>query len=113
MTAFTHAKRHSMTPQQYARIFALRDGKCGCPPLGAKDWGCGRKLGPADKWRVEHSTALENGGRDDDDNKWLSCEWCWPKKDAADHAEAAEIRGEATRHTVPSEHRRSRAWGRR
>ena len=110
---FHHEARQTFTPQQRARIYAERGGRCGCPPLGEKDWGCGRKLGPADKGRVEHSIALENGGTNDSDNLWVCCSWCWPEKDADDHAMAAHSRGAYTKHVVPKQFQRSRAWGRR
>ena len=109
---FTHEKRGSMSPQRRARIFAERGGVCGWVK-GGKTQGCGRKLGPADRWRVEHGDALVLGGSDDDAGLGLSCEWCWPAKDAEDADDAGHNRRTYTRHVVPSEFRRSRSWGRR
>ena len=106
MNAFVHEPRKGMTPKQRAAIFARRGGTCGDPRLGDANWGCGRKLRPGDRWRVEHSQALENGGTDDDENKWISCEWCWPAKDAADHGKAAKSRDVYTKHVVPRDGRK-------
>lgn len=108
---FQQAARLSMTPQRRARIFALRGGCCGWVKAGKKQ-GCGRKLGPRDRWRIEHGDALENGGTDDDANLGISCEWCWPDKDADDHAEHAHDRRAFTKHFVPKEHTRSKSWRR-
>ena len=103
---FQHERRKSMTPQQRARIFALRNGVCGWTCAGKKE-GCGRPLTARDKWRVEHGDALENGGTEDDNNKGISCEWCWPAKDAEDHGKAAHSRKTYTKHFVPTADRKS------
>jgi len=105
MSAFLHAKRRSRTPRERAIIFAERGGVC---------HRCTRKLGPVDSWDIDHVMALECGGTDDDDNLAPICEWCHDTdKTPADHAQGAKIRSMATRHTVPSAHRRSKSWGRR
>ena len=106
--------RGSMTPLRRAKIFAMRDGICGDKTLGAKDWGCGRKLRPpADKWTVEHHPALENGGEDVDDICYVVCSWCKKDKDSDDHAEAAYNRRVYTNHVVPREYRKARSSWRR
>lgn len=110
--SFTHEKRRSMTPQRIARVFQLRGGRCGDPDLGEKNWGCGRKLGPSDDYRIEHSVALENGGTDDEANLYISCEWCWPDKDADDHSTAGHGRRMATKHCVPKRFRAGKGWRR-
>lgn len=99
---FEHEKRGSMTPQRRAKIFALRNGICGRPELGEKNWGCGRKLRVGDIWTVEHDPALENGGTDDDESCWVVCTRCRPAKDATDHGKAAKSRKAYTRHVVPT-----------
>ena len=78
-----------------------------------KQQGCGRRLGPGDRWRAEHGDALENGGTDEDENIGISCEWCWPEKDSDDHAEHGHDRRVYTKHVVPREHTKSKAWRRR
>jgi 5-methylcytosine-specific restriction enzyme A len=104
VTPFTHDKRRIRTPQERAKLLAERGGRC------AK---CTRKLGPADRWDLDHAIALEAGGSDDDDNLAPICEWCHDTdKTPADHASGAKIRSIATRHTVPKEFRRHKAWGR-
>jgi hypothetical protein len=103
---FEHDRRKSMTPQQRARIFAANKGCCGWINAGKQE-GCGRKLTAHDKWRVEHGNALENGGTDKDDNKGISCGWCWPAKDAEDHGKAAHNRKTYTKHVVPTADRKS------
>ena len=111
-SSFTHAKRGSMTPQRALRIFQARDGRCYCPAnnIDREHYGCGRKLKPADDWRVEHGIALENGGTDNDENLWVLCEWCWPVKDADDHGQAADGRGMAVKAFVPRRYRQTRGF---
>lgn len=100
---FTHHPRHSLTPQQRARIFAEHDGCC---------HRCGRKIGVSDYWEVEHPIALENGGADTPENRKPCCEWCLPDKNAEDHSLAAKGRARYVRHVVPREFRKSRTWRR-
>lgn len=100
---FEHEKRKHFTAQQRAEIFALRMGRC---------HRCKRKLGPADKWILEHLIALENGGTNDFDNLDVTCSWCEPQKTAEDHSKAAHGKRAFTKHFVPSEFRRSKAWRR-
>ena len=109
---FTQDARKSMSPQRRARVFSKCNCRCGWVKEG-KPQGCGRKLGPGDLWRVEHGDALENGGTDNDSNLGISCEWCWPNKDADDHAEHGHDRRVYTRHFVPRDYTKSKSWGRR
>lgn len=109
-TSFTHAHRGSMSPQRALRIFQARGGVCFCPAndIDREHYGCKRKLTPADKWRVEHGIALENGGTDDDSGLYILCEWCWREKDGDDHSQAGHGRRMAVRAFVPSEYRQKR-----
>ena len=109
---FTHHERKSMTPQRRARIFAARHGICGDRELGDRDWGCGRKLGPSDRWTIEHNPALQNGGEDVDAQCYVICEWCVTKKNADDSDIAEQSRRRYVNHTVPGQFRRSRSWRR-
>lgn len=99
---FQHEKRKKFSPQERAEIFALRDGKC---------HRCTRKLGPQDRWILEHLVALENGGTNATDNLTVTCTWCEPEKTAEDHSKAGHSRRAYTRHNVPGEFRRSKSWG--
>lgn len=101
---FSHEKRRRLTGMDYARVFASTDGHCSC---------CKRKLGPADKWEADHIIALCNGGTNDLSNYRPVCEWCHGQKTAEDLDKLGHSRRAFTRHVVPAEHRRSRAWGRR
>lgn len=98
--AFKTEDRKTLTDQQRAKLFLDRGGRC---------HKCSRKLGPADKWIVEHVIALENGG----DNEWgnldLTCSWCLPKKNADDAAQAAKTRDIAVSHIVPRDQRKPRS----
>ena len=109
---FKHEPRRKFTPQQRSRIFAERGGCCGWVKMGRQE-GCGRKLGPGDRWRIEHGDALSSGGSNDENGLGISCEWCWPAKDADDAGMLGHARRAFTRHVVPSEFRRSRSWGTR
>lgn len=110
---FQHDARKSMTPIRRAKIFAKRDGVCGNPSRGEKNWGCTRKLTPVDYWQVEHDPALSLGGEDVDENCFVICEWCLNKKNADDADKVAESRNRYVNHFVPKEFRRSKSWGRR
>lgn len=102
---FEHEKRRRLTGQELAEIFARCNGHC--------KGQCKRKLRPADKWDADHITALENGGTNDIENFQVLCEMCHSAKTRNDHAKAGHARRTYTKHNVPSEHRRSRSWGRR
>lgn len=104
MNPFQHVKRRIFSPQERARVFADRAGCC---------HRCRRKLGPADKWILEHLIALENGGTNEPGNLEVTCSWCEPEKTAEDHTRAGHARRTYTRHNVPGEFRRSRSWGNR
>lgn len=101
---FKHEPRKRFTAQERAEVFAHRDGKCHI---------CKRKLGPRDRWTLEHVIALENGGTNETDNLDVTCDWCEPTKTAEDHGKAGKSRRAYTKHFVPREHTRSRSWGRR
>ena len=91
--AFVHEPRKPFTPQQRARIFQAHGGRC---------HRCTRKIRPGETWSVEHLTALECGGGNEDANLAISCAWCKPQKDRDDHAKAAKGRRVATKHVVPA-----------
>lgn len=100
---FRHEARKRFTAQERAEVFALRGGVC---------HRCKRKLGPRDRWTLEHLIALENGGTNNVENLDVTCDWCEPEKTAEDHAKAGHSRRVFTKHNVPSEFRRSRSWRR-
>lgn len=105
VTAFTTNARKPLTPQQKAKLFLERGGRC---------HRCKRKLGPADKWTDEHVIALENGGTNAWENRDITCSWCFKPKNAEDAKKAAKTRAVATKHIVPKSERRSqrgfRGW---
>jgi hypothetical protein len=86
--------RQTLTPQQRARLFVARGGRC---------HRCRRELRPGDKWIVEHVIALQNGGTNDWSNLDLTCGWCVPWKNAEDAALAAKGRRITVKHVVPRE----------
>lgn len=94
-----HDHRVRLSEQKTAKLFLERHGCCR---------ECGRKLGPADDYIVEHVIALENGGSNDWDNLGITCSWCKPKKDAEDHAQAGKQRRAATKHLLPKSLRKSK-----
>lgn len=101
---FRHEPRKRFTAQERAAVFAARGGRCHV---------CKRKLGPRDRWTLEHVIALENGGTNDHENMDVTCDWCEPDKTANDHEKAGHSRRVYTKHHVPKEFQRSRSWGRR
>lgn len=97
--AFKHERREYLTDQERAKLFLDRGGRC---------HKCSRKLGPADKWIVEHLIALQNGGTNDWSNLEVTCSWCVPKKNAEDASQAAKTRAVAVSHIVPTDQRRKK-----
>lgn len=101
---FRHEKRRHRTSLELAQIFADRGGRCHL---------CERKLGPSDRWELDHIVALSRGGTDDDVNLAPCCSWCHDPKSDDDTSAAAKGKRNFAKHFVPSEFRRSRSWGRR
>jgi len=101
---FEHVPRKTFTPQERARIFVARGGRC---------HRCTRKIQRGEDWTLEHLIALENGGTNDEENMTVTCDWCEPEKTAEDHSKAGHSRRVFTRHVVPGRFMKSRAWGRR
>lgn len=97
-----HEARVRLSDQQAVKLFLERGGCCR---------ECGRKLGPADDWIVEHVIALENGGTNDWDNLGITCSWCKPKKDAEDHKQAGHSRRAITKHLLPKSMRLRKMGG--
>lgn len=71
------------------RVFERCHGRC---------HACGRKIGPADRWTLEHLTALILGGQNREGNLGLTCEWCLPVKNAEDQAAKSKLAKISKRH---------------
>lgn len=71
------------------RVWQREDGRC---------HRCGRKIGAAEAWVLEHLKALVNGGRNAESNLALSCPWCVPAKNAEDVAEKSRVATLAKKH---------------
>jgi len=97
--AFRHEPRQRLTDQERTKLFLDRGGRC---------HRCTRKLGPSDTWTDEHVIALENGGKNEWDNRDISCSWCKPIKDAEDHKKAAKGRAVAVACIIPPSQRQKR-----
>lgn len=92
------------------RVFQRCEGKC---------HRCRRKIGPADKWVLEHRIALILGGKNAESNLCLSCSWCVPTKNAEDQAAKSKLAniqkrdlGIKTRKGPPMAGSRDSAWKR-
>lgn len=96
-TAFTHEPRRTLSPRERAEKFAACGGRCAL---------CERKLGPSDRWDIDHELALSGGGTNEAANLRVVCAWCHDKKSRADTTTAAKGKRRAIKHTVPREHRR-------
>lgn len=69
-------------PRVRLRVFERCQGLC---------HRCGRKIGPADKWTLEHRIAIILGGQNRESNLCLTCEWCLPEKNAEDQAAKSKL----------------------
>lgn len=99
MNAFTTNERKSLTPQQKAKLFLERDGRC---------HRCTRKLRSGDHWTDEHIIALQNGGTNDWENRGICCSNCFKPKNAEDAKKAAKGRRVAVQTFVPRRERQSK-----
>ena len=99
--AFRHEKREYLTDQEATELFLEKKGRC---------HKCERKIraSAGEKWFREHHIALSTGGS----NKWanwtITCEWCFPKKNAEDAAKTAKIRAVAVATIIPTDQRQKR-----
>ena len=102
MNAWVHDKR-SMSPQRRARLFLQHGPRCAV---------CTRTCGPGGlAYELDHVTALEKGGTDEDENFQTLCSHCHDTiKTPRDHAEGASIRSKAAKHFVPKSKLKSRGW---
>jgi 5-methylcytosine-specific restriction enzyme A len=64
------------------RVFDRAGGRC---------HRCNRKIGPSDKWTLEHVHALINGGENRERNLDVTCDWCLPAKNAEDVADKSKV----------------------
>lgn len=67
----------AIPPRVRLRVFERAGGRC---------HRCKRKIGPSDRWSIEHLLALALGGQHREGNMDISCEWCKPIKDREDAA---------------------------
>lgn len=95
-----HEPRAVLSEQKAAKLFLEHGGCCD---------RCGRKLMAGDDWIVEHVLALENGGTNDWANLGITCSWCKPSKDAADHKAAGHMRRAATKQIISKSMRKKSA----
>lgn len=76
-------------PRVRLRVFQRCDGRCD---------RCGRRIGPGEKWTLEHLKALINGGQNRETNLRVTCSWCLPAKNAEDVAEKSRVASVAKKH---------------
>jgi 5-methylcytosine-specific restriction endonuclease McrA len=71
------------------RVFTRCEGRC---------HRCNRKIGPADKWTLEHLIALILGGQNRESNLGITCDWCLPIKNGEDQAAKSKLARIEKRH---------------
>lgn len=76
-------------PRVRLRVFTRCEGRC---------HRCGRKIGPADAWTLEHLTAIILGGQNRESNLGLTCAWCLPVKNSEDQAAKSKLAKIGKRH---------------
>ena len=97
---FFHDSR-KMSPQRRARLFLLLGPNCAV---------CTVKIRPGMDWDLDHILALENGGKDEDENLQVLCIHCHEQKTSDDHGLAGHGRRMATKHVVPKRFRKGKGW---
>ncbi len=88
-------------PRVRARVYEREQGLC---------HRCRRKIGPADRWTLEHVIALALGGANSEANLACTCDWCLPIKNAEDVALKAKGAAIRARHYGIKDHSKYR-WG--
>jgi len=94
---FDKETRRTWTPQQRARFFASRGGRCE---------NCNRTIRSGEVWHIDHITSLECLGSNDDSNLQLLCFICHGAKTPKDRQAAATSRRKYTNTFVPNKHRK-------
>src|SRR3990167_7207605 len=95
-------------PRVRLRVFRRFGGICQGP--------CHRKIGPADKWILEHEQAIILGGENREKNFSVRCEWCAKQKTAIEQEAKAITDKIASRHVgikKPSRFAAQREWKRK
>lgn len=94
-------------PRVRIRVFEACKGLC---------HRCGRKIGPADKWTLEHRIAIILGGENREGNMCLTCSWCLADKNAEDVAAKSKLANIQKKHLGIAKNKRPFAkradpWG--
>ena len=96
-------------PRVRLRVFRRFGGICQGP--------CHRKIGPADKWILEHEKAIILGGENRESNLSIRCDWCAKQKTAIEVEAKAITDKIAKRHvgikkesTFPSAEKLNLKW---
>lgn len=82
----------AIPPRVRVRLFEAAGGRCAI---------CNRKLGPGDKWQVDHVVALANGGAHSEANMQIACDWCHKAKTAEDVAQKSKTAAVKAKHVLP------------
>lgn len=97
--AFRHEQRSPLTDQQRTKLFLERGGRC---------HRCTRTIRPGERWYDEHVQSLGTGGGNAWENRDLTCQNCFPKKNAEDAKKLAKGRALAVAHIIPPGQRQKR-----
>lgn len=96
--AFKHEPRERLTDQEKAKLFLERGGRC---------HRCTRRI-RAKRWYVEHVSSLSTGGSNAWENLALTCENCFPQKNAEDATKLAKGRAIAVACIIPPSQRQKK-----
>lgn len=84
----------AIPPRVRVRLFQAAGGKCA---------GCGRKLGPGDRWDADHIVPLILGGAHSEANLQVLCGWCHKEKSREDVALKSKSARVRANHVLPRE----------
>ena len=94
--AFDTTPRVRLSAQKRAALFLERGGRCEA---------CTKPIRAGERWEVEHTVALMNGGSNEPSNLRVICKNCHKPKTRDDHGQASRTRDKAVAHVVPGAYR--------
>lgn len=97
-------KRLKLAPTRRLAHFLAAGGRCA---------GCGMRIGPGQRWDLDHIVPLSEGGSNGEDNLQVLCRTCHGGKTRREQSEAGKARRRRLRHLGANEPRSTLPGSRR